>query len=327
MFLDIYFNMIYFKIKNIPIRQKGILAPMQEYTHLPFRLTCKEYLAGFTTTEMININHILKYKDDLSKIDLLKSTNLEKPCAVQIFGDFSLKKTLKAISLLDDYKYFDIIDLNLGCPSKKIINSKSGAYNLKQFKKVLPIIEEAVQITKKPITVKTRLGFKENQINYIYSSLLKTNISAISIHGRLATENYSTPSKFKEILNLQKSEVPIIYNGDVFKENLCLVNEFKGVMVGRACLGNPFIFKQIDYFSKKNIILETEDFLSQLKLFLEFVIKYPIPFKKLKVSIIPFFKGKKGSSKIRDLISKSKNESDLIIKVNKLIKQLEQSKE
>jgi tRNA-dihydrouridine synthase B len=316
-----------FKIKNISIKNKGVLAPMQEYTHLPFRLLCKKYSAGLLFTEMVSTRHVLEFKDDLFSLDLLTSSLDDTPTAVQLFGDFKDKKnTLESIHLLDKYNSFDIIDLNLGCPSLKIINSKSGSYNLKQIDAILPIIKEAVETTKKPITIKTRLGFNKNEIEKISSNLIKTGISALSIHGRLACENYSVNSRIDIVRKIKNNyQIPIIYNGDVSFENLESFSDFDGVMVGRAALGNPFIFKQIDSFYKKGVALEKQNNFSELSLFLEFVKKHPISFSKLKVSLIPFFKGKEGSSKIRDEIAKSKNLDEIIKILDKLKVQSKQS--
>lgn len=311
--------MTLFKIKNVAIRQRGVLAPMQEYTHLPFRLLCKEYDAGLTVTEMVNTRHIIEFEENLSSLDLLNTNEKETPVAVQLFGDFSEKDlTIKAAHLMDSYKHFDIIDFNLGCPSLKIINSRSGAYNLKQLDKVLPIIKEISSTCKKPITIKTRLGFSKNEIETNFPKFLSSGISALSLHGRLAEENYASPSRFEDVLNLKKkSPIPIIYNGDVSSSNLGQLVGFDALMVGREAMGNPFIFKQIDYFSKNNILLEKEAPLKALSLFVKLVNKYPISFGKLKVSLIPFFKGQIGSSKIREQISLAKDINDLKEILNK----------
>ncbi len=314
--------MIYFKIKNVPIKHKGILAPMQEYTHLPFRLFCKQYNTGLTFTEMVNINHIIEYKDNLSKLSLLDSVKEESPCGVQLFGDFKNKKTIDAIKIIDEYKFFDIIDLNVGCPSPKVTGSNSGAYNLKQIDKILPIIKEAVEVTNKPITVKTRLGYSEKKIEDTFNKLIKTGISGISIHGRLATENYSMDARIEDVLKISNnSPIPILYNGDVSEKNYFKLTDFKGLMVAREALRNPFIFKQIDYFSKEGKLLEKENFKIQLNLFLKYLEKYPISFQKMKVSVIPFLKGEEGCAKFRDSISKSKTKEELIKILDKLIKQ------
>jgi len=312
--------MTLFKIKNISIKKKGVLAPMQEYSHLPFRLLCKEYNSGLTFSEMVSTSHVIEFENKLSQLDLVNSVLDESPVGVQLFGDFKDKqKTLKAVSILDDYKFFDIIDLNLGCPSLKIINSKSGSYNLKQFDKIIPIIKEVVSTSKKPITVKTRLGFSENLLSKIHSSLENIGVSALSVHGRLATENYSHKSDFLAVKKIKsKSSIPIIYNGDVSEENFKDFLGFDGIMVGREALGNPFIFKQIDFFEKNNGYLEKENNFYALKSFVNYCDKYPISFSKYKVSIIPFFKNKPGSSKIRDLISQSKD----ILEIKEILNRL-----
>lgn len=305
--------MNYFKIKNIAIKHRGVLAPMQEYTHLPFRLLCKQYNAGLLFTEMVSTRHILEYKDNLGSLDLLSSLQEDTPCAVQIFGDFSEKEiTLNAAHLLDSYKHFDIIDLNLGCPSLKIINSKSGSYNLKQLDKIMPIIKEISSTCKKPITLKTRLGFSEIILDSYFNRLMDTGISAITVHGRLATENYSHASRIDFVKTfLKDSKIPIIYNGDVSALTLSKLDDFEGLMVGREAMGNPFIFKQIDHYSKNKIILEKEDSFKEIDLFLELAKKHPISFSKLKVSLIPFFKNKIGSSRIREKLSSLKDFSEI----------------
>ena len=322
-FLNIYLIMIHFKLKNVSVKHKGLLAPMQEYTHLPFRLLCSEYKAGLTFSEMISIHQILNFKEDLSKLDNLFSTDEEGKTAVQLFGDFSdREKTLEAVHVLDEYKYFDIIDLNFGCPSLKIINSKGGSFNLTQIDKVIPVIEELVSTTVKPITIKTRLGFSKNEIDFISSSLFKTGIAGLSIHGRLASENYSNPSNVMAVRKIKEiSPIPIIYNGDVTKNNFEQYLDFDGVMVGRESLGNPFIFKQIDSFVNDKVILEKENNNDAVLRFLDLVKKHPISFAKFKTSLIHFFKDKAGSSKIREKISISKNLDGITEILNKLVNQ------
>jgi tRNA-dihydrouridine synthase B len=300
--------MINFKIKDIPIRHRGILAPMQEYSHLPFRLLCKDYNAGLTYTEMVNIHHVLEYREDLSKLDLLDSVKNEGPVSVQLAGDLSLSKCIDAAHLIDNYDSFDIIDFNLGCPSIKIVNSNTGAYNLKQLDKVYPILKEIIDTCNKPITVKLRLGFNEDILDDMLFKFEKLGVSAIALHGRLATDHYNVPSKISSITPLVKDlSIPFIYNGDVNETNLGHLEQFEALMVARESLGNPFIFKQIDYFTKNNILLEKDTSFEALFSFLEYVKKYPISFAKFKVSLIPFFKNKKGSSRIRELISKAKD--------------------
>jgi tRNA-dihydrouridine synthase B len=311
--------MVYFKLKDVSILKKGFLAPMQEYSHLPFRLLCQEYGSGLTFSEMVNIHYILKNKENLIDLELLKSTKTEHS-AVQLFGDFSLKETLKAISLMDNYKYFKVIDLNLGCPSNKIISNNSGAYNLKQIDKILPIIKDATSICKKPITVKTRLGFSKNNILKNSSLLEKTNVSAITIHGRLAEENYSKKSDVLSVRKvLSQLSIPVIYNGDVFEDNFKEYLDFPAIMVARGALGNPFIFKKIN--QSKYFSLTNKNRKKAILLYLKLLKKHPVSFLKTKVSLIPFFKGDQGSFKIREEISKAKTFKEITEIIDTQIKQ------
>lgn len=311
--------MVYFKLKDFSVLKRGLLAPMQEYSHLPFRLLCQEYGSGLNFSEMVNIHYILKNKENLYNLELLKSTKKENS-AVQLFGDFSLKEAIDAISLMDEHKYFKVIDLNLGCPSNKIISNNSGSYNLKQMDKILPIIKTATEICKKPITVKTRLGFSKNNILKNSILLEKANVSAITIHGRLATENYSTPSNVLSARKvLEKVSVPVIYNGDVSDDNYKEYFDFPGIMVARSALGNPFIFSKIN--SSKEIIVTNKDRKKALQLFLKLLKKHPVSFLKTKVSIIPFFKGSVGSFRVREELSKAKTLKDLIEIIDKQIEQ------
>lgn len=306
--------MIFFKINKIPIREKGVLAPMQEFSNLPFRLLCKEYSAGLCFTEMVNINQIVHYKENLSKIPQLNSTNREAPCGVQVFGDFSKKKIFfESLYSLDAYKHFDIIDLNLGCPSLKIINSKSGAYNLKQLNKVLTNIKEISCTLKKPLTLKTRLGFSKQILENYLLKIQDSGVACLSVHARLAMENYSVPPRVELVKSFkEKLSIPLIYNGDVRANTLFDFKDFSGIMVAREALGNPFIFTQIKDFTLKNEIIENRVLEKPLKRFLFLENKYPISFSKFKVSILTFLKHQKGFSKIREKISCSKNKQEVL---------------
>ncbi len=308
-----------FKIGKVTIRNKGVLAPMLEFTTLPFRLLCKKYGCGLTYTEMIHTFHIKKI--DINEIESLSSCEKDNPTSVQLVGDFTNKQlTIDAAHILDKHKHFNIIALNLGCPSKKIISGNSGSALLKDISKITPVIKEIKETCKKPITTKVRLGYLKNEINYISKQLEKTGIDAIAIHARTANQNYGAPAdvdsvrKIKEQLNM-----PVIYNGDVNQHNFQDLLDFDGLMVGRNALGNPLIFKQI----KENNIFEINynQKLDALKEFLDLCNLHPIPFGKLKVSVLPFISGFPQSSVLRNKISMSKTEVELKEILNKLLEQ------
>jgi len=298
--------MIYFKIGKIPIRKKGILAPMLEFSTLPYRELVRKHNCDLCYTEMVHTNYLANLSSEkLEFEDLLQSTKDDSPTSLQLVGDFTDRKTtLKAASLIDEHKYFDIIDLNLGCPSIRIIKGKSGSALLKDITKITPTIKELCETITKPITIKTRLGFSRNEIPFISTELFKTGINALAIHARCAIDSYNIPCNVQEVRNIKEtSPIPIIYNGDINENNYKNYLGFDGLMVARSALGSPCIFDLINC-SKQEIT--KEDKLVAMHEFLTFCTKHPIPFNKLKVSIIPFTKGLIKGSIIRDKISKAK---------------------
>jgi tRNA-dihydrouridine synthase B len=300
-----------FNIKKILQKNKGVLAPMLEYTTLPFRQLCVKYGCALTYTEMVTINQINAIKD-VSKIDLFDTTSSEKSCA-QVVGDFTnLKDFSKTIEILDDYKYFKIIDLNFGCPSLKVHDMNAGAKLLSKdnFIKAVNNVKEVASATNKSITVKTRIGYDKENLRQIVSSFEDVGVCAIAVHGRLATENYSVASDYKLLEDVSKeTSVPFIYNGDVTNNNFkkfLKIPSFSGLMVGRAALSNPYIFKSISKGKKQERKQE-----KIIKDYLRLVDRYPISFEKKKKALLFLTKGIKDSSKYRLLISRSKTEKDL----------------
>ncbi len=298
-----------FYIKNIKIKNKGLLAPMLEYTTLPFRLLSQKYGCALSYTEMVSINHINKVKD-LSQISLLASTTKDKS-AVQLVGDFTNQKDFFfAMHLLDSYKHFKIIDLNFGCPSLQVHNMNAGAILLSpnNFSKAVQNLKDVISTINKPTTVKTRLGYHK-QITNLFSSFENANVSAISVHGRYSNQAYDVPSDYKTIDYLSKDiSIPLIYNGDVNFSNVLdfLSKDYSALMVGRQALSNPFIFKTIskNKVCKRKQVKIIDDYLKICK-------KHPISFNKKKLALISLTNTIKNSSKFRNLISQSKTDEQL----------------
>ncbi len=303
--------MIKFKIGKVPIRNQGILAPILEFSTLPYRELARAHNCGLCYTEMIHTNHLVNLsRDELFDEEILRSTAEDSPTSCQLVGDFTNKKTtLEAISIIDKHKHFDIIDLNFGCPSQRIISGSSGSGLLKDVTKVTPIIKEICETTTKPVTIKTRLGFTKNEIDFISNEFFKTGIDALAIHARCAKCSYAIPPKSDEVRRIKKiSPIPIIYNGDVTEDNYKDYLDFDGVMVARGALGNPGIFDLINGNKEE---ITREDKLKALHEYVNLWEKYPTSFPKFKVSIIPFIKGTPKSSVLRDRISKAKTISEI----------------
>lgn len=235
------------EIGNVEVKNNVFLAPMAGVTDKAFRKICAMYGAGLVYTEMVSAKGIIY--NDKKTLDLLDCDIPNMPRAVQIFGS-DPNVIYEAIQKIEDKA--DIIDINMGCPVPKIVNNGEGSALLKNPKLIAKIVNAATSATKKPITVKVRLGWDENSINVLdVAKIVEDNgAKAITIHGRTRQDFYSGVSK-KEYTKLVKEKltIPVIGNGDVndynsFKEMIDDTG-VDAVMIGRASLGNPFVFSQI----------------------------------------------------------------------------------
>ncbi|NCB48312.1 MAG: tRNA-dihydrouridine synthase family protein [Clostridia bacterium] len=258
------------KIGNIEIENNLILAPMAGVTDIAFRELCKHFGAGLTVTEMVSVKALL-FKN--KKTQLLLETFLgEKPCAVQIFGHCAddFERVLKS-GVLDK---FDIIDINMGCPAPKIVKNGDGSALLKNFSLAREIVETCVKSTNKPVTVKLRKGFYENDdVLVLFAKMIEgAGASAITIHPRTKSQNYSGKIDINDIKKVKESvKIPVIGNGDVVDiksyENM-LKTGCDSVMIGRRAVGCPEIFSIL---SGKNIDLTKTEI---IKLHLDILKKY-----------------------------------------------------
>ena len=245
---------------------------------------------------------------------LLKIPEYERPSAVQIFG--SKKQVIsETIKKLNEDENIDIIDINMGCPAPKLVKNGDGAGLLLDLKNVEEIIKEAVKVSNKPITVKTRKGFNEEKITAIEVAKIaeENGVSFITIHGRTREEYYSGKSDLDIIKKVKESvNIPVIGNGDIvdFKSayHMFEYTHCDGIMIARGAQGNPWIFKSI---------LDGKDYKPDLKELFDTIynhIDYQVEYDeekqanlKLRKHIAWYLKGLNGSSKIRDEINKSES--------------------
>jgi nifR3 family TIM-barrel protein len=282
---------------------KLILAPMHGVTNLAFRLLCKKYEAALVSTELLSANAIAK--NNKSTLNLALTDKKEKPVAIQLFSQ-NTENIIKAAKILQ--KDFDVIDFNLGCPSLKILEQGSGAALLKRKNKIAEIIKKTSSSINVPFTVKIRSGFK-NDINAVEIAKIceKNGASAITVHARTVEQGYSGKADWNIIKQVKEAvKIPIIGNGDVINgESAKRMLEETGcdyVMIGRAAIGNPSIFKQIEeYLKTGKIIRQTKE--EKIKDFFEYTKlskKYKIfSVKDAKLKAQEFTKGIPGSKKIR----------------------------
>ncbi len=266
-----------FKIGDIEIKSKCVLAPMAGITSAAYRSFMRLFGVSLTYSEMISdCGLILKNPNTLEMLTINKD---DAPLAIQLFGN-SKETLLKAIDVLDelDLKY-DILDINFACPVKKIINSGSGSAYLKDLKRSKETIEAIVLKSKRPVTAKIRLGYDNNSINFLETIriLEEAGVKAIALHARTAKELYTGKCHYDLLTNLQdKMSVPLIISGDIFTlEDAIKASEIthaSGIMVARGGLGNPELITAIEkYFTSGEKINYGNDIKLQMNYLVTFM--------------------------------------------------------
>lgn len=241
-----------FKIKNIEIKNKVVLAPMAGICNKAFRKLVKEFGCGLVYSEMVSDKGIF-YNNDKT-IKMLEVEDYEKPVSLQIFGS-DIKSMTEAAIFVNNNSNCDIIDINMGCPVNKVAKkSQAGASLLKDPNKIYDIVKSCVENTSKPITVKIRSGWDEDSINAVEVSkkIEKAGASAIAIHPRTRSQLYTGKANWDIIRQVKENvSIPIIGNGDItsYLDAKKMMEETKcdAIMIGRKAIGNPWIFKEILY--------------------------------------------------------------------------------
>ena len=307
------------KIGNVELENNILLAPMAGITDLPFRLICKEFGPGLVYTEMISSKGLF-YNDEKTKL-LLDMKGEKRPVAVQIFGSDieSMKYAAEYIS-----QYADIIDINMGCPAPKVVKNGDGSRLLLNLELAGKIAKEVVKSAKVPVTIKMRIGWDNENIVAVEAAKIfeQAGISAITVHGRTRNEFYSGNADWNIIKKVKESiNIPVIGNGDIKNprdaKKMFEDTNVDGIMIGRASLGNPWIFRDIinelSGSEKKEISKEEK---------LDIIIKHinyaveekgeNVAIKEMRKHIAGYIKNMKDASKYRDIINKIDRKDELI---------------
>ncbi len=247
------------KIGNITLENNIFLAPMAGITDSPFRVLCREQGSGLVYSEMISAKG-LYYKDEKSW-KLADLSEGEKPAAVQIFG--SEPSILAHIAQKLNSSDAAILDINMGCPTPKITKNGEGSALMLKPKLAGEIVKAVTSVSQKPVTVKIRKGWDDENVNAVEIACIaeENGAAAIAVHGRTRSQFYSGKADWEIIRKVKKAvTIPVIGNGDIFKpEDAVEMLEVTGcdaVMVGRGAQGNPWIFRQINYYLKTGKVLE-----------------------------------------------------------------------
>jgi nifR3 family TIM-barrel protein len=245
------------KLNDFPL----LLAPMEDVSDPPFRALCKEQGADVVFTEFISSEGLIRHAaKSLIKLDIYET---ERPVGIQIFGA-NLDSMLKSVDIVEKTNP-DIIDINFGCPVKKVVSKGAGAGILKDIPLMVSLTSEMVKRTSLPVTVKTRLGWDHDsiQIVEVAERLQDVGAKAISIHGRTRAQMYKGDADWTQIAavkNNPRMNIPVFGNGDVSSPERALIMRdqygLDGAMIGRASIGNPWFFKQIKYFFEHGKHLE-----------------------------------------------------------------------
>lgn len=264
-----------FKIGNIEMENRVVLAPMAGISNSAFRLTVKEFGAGLIYAEMISDKGIVHRND--KTMNMLYIDERENPLSLQIFG--GEKETLvEAAKYVDKNTTADIIDINMGCPVNKIIKCEAGAKWLLDPNKIYEMVSAVVDAVDKPVSVKMRIGWDDEHIFAVENALAaeRAGASAIAMHGRTRLQMYEGKANWDVIKQVkQELKIPFIGNGDVQTpqdaERMLQETGVDGVMIGRAALGDPWmIYRTVRY-------LETGELLGE-----------PTPREKIDVCLLHF---------------------------------------
>lgn len=314
-------NMDNLNIGGVPLKSHAVLAPMAGVSDRAYRELCVRFGAAYCVSEMVS-SKALSFNSKKSE-ELMEISDLERPCGIQIFGDDPKCMADAAKHALENKP--DIIDINMGCPAPKISSNGSGSALMKNPRLCGEIVKAVTAVTDIPVTVKIRKGWDDDSVNAVEVAKIceSAGAAAITVHGRTRQQYYKPPVDYDIIKAVRESvSVPVIANGDIDSaERAKKVMDITGcdlVMIGRATLGNPWIFEQINaYLENPNVKIHTPDLEERLGVMIEHIGKM-VEYKgehmamlQARKLVVGYFKGMKGAAALRNEAGKIKTLDDL----------------
>ena len=315
------------KIGNIEIKNRIVLAPMAGISNTSYRKIIKEMGAGLIYAEMVS-DKALVYSNEKT-FDLLKMDEMERPIAQQIFGS-DLESFVEAAKIIEEKMHPDIIDINMGCPVPKVaIRAQAGSALLKNPDKVYEIVKAVVNSVNVPVTVKIRSGWDEKNINAveIAKKCEEAGACAIAIHARTRSQGYSGKANWDIIRQVKEAvSIPVIGNGDVLScydaKRMLDETNCDAVMIGRGVLGNPWLIKECVEYLENNkepqevSFIEKVDMMKKHYTLLTQDKNEKLALLEIRSHIIWYLKGMPKSKEIKNQICQSKTTEEMFNIIN-----------
>lgn len=298
-------------IGNVQLKSNLVFAPIAGFSEVGFRHLCAQYGSGLTFTELVSAKGLV-YGNKGTQ-ELLATTDVEKPCAVQLFG--SDPEFMYKAAKDERLAKFDIIDVNMGCPVKKVFNNGDGSALMKNPDLVCEIVEAVKQGAKRPVTVKMRAGIEIGKPLAVECALSaqKGGADAVSVHGRYREQYYSGACDYSVIKAVKDAlHIPVIANGDIVDakslENAKNLTGADGFMIGRGALGRPWIFAELQgkdvSYDVKSLVLQ------HIEVLRRFMPDYTVA-NVMKLQLCYYARGGRNAKAVRLAIGKSKSLDDI----------------
>lgn len=323
------------KIGNVEIKNKVVLAPMAGISNTSYRKIIKEMGAGLIYAEMVS-DKAITYGNNKT-FDLLKMNEMERPIAQQIFGS-DVTSFVEAAKIVLSTMKPDIIDINMGCPVPKVaIKNQAGSALLKNPNKIYEIVKAVVEAVDVPVTVKIRSGWDEKSINAVEVAKVieRAGASAITIHARTRSQGYSGKADWNIIKEVKESvSIPVIGNGDITSpykaKEMLEMTDCDAVMIGRGVLGNPWLIKECVEYLENGIIpkeVTVEEKIAMMKRHYQLLLEdknEKLALLEIRSHIIWYLKGLPNSKEMKNKICSCKTSAEIFTSIDNYLKEIKE---